>query len=53
MCIRDSFKSGYEEIKLSGKETIDVESGDVLSIRTPGGGGWGIKDTPPEELHNH
>ena len=36
------FKSGYEEIHLSGKETLDVEAGDVLSIRTPGGGGWGI-----------
>lgn len=36
------FKSGYEEIRLSGKETLDVDAGDVLSIRTPGGGGWGI-----------
>ena len=34
-------KGGYEEIHLAGKETLDVEPGDVLSIRTPGGGGWG------------
>ena len=47
------FKSGYEEIKLSGKETIDVEIGDILSIRTPGGGGWGNQDTHSEELHDH
>jgi N-methylhydantoinase B len=35
------FRAGYEEIKLAGKEILDVEAGDVLSIRTPGGGGWG------------
>ena len=34
-------RSGYEEVRLSGKETLDVLAGDVLSIRTPGGGGWG------------
>ena len=39
-------RGGYEEVHLSGKETLDVEPGDVLSIRTPGGGGWG---TPPGE----
>ena len=39
-------RGGYEEVKLSGKEVLDVEPGDVLSIRTPGGGGWG---TPPDE----
>ena len=38
------YRGGYEEIVLSGKEVLDVEPGDVLSIRTPGGGGWG---TPP------
>jgi len=26
---------------LPGKFTRAVEAGDVLSIRTPGGGGWG------------
>ena len=34
-------KGGYEEVILAGKETLDVEPGDVLSLRTPGGGGWG------------
>jgi N-methylhydantoinase B len=34
-------RGGYEEVHLAGKETLDVEPGDVLSIRTPGGGGWG------------
>lgn len=40
------FTGGYEEVKLLGKEVLDVQPGDVLSIRTPGGGGWG---TPEEE----
>ncbi len=34
-------RGGYEEVQLAGKETFDVAAGDVLSIRTPGGGGWG------------
>ena len=34
-------RGGYEEVHLAGKETLDVEAGDVLSLRTPGGGGWG------------
>ena len=38
------FRGGYEEVKLSGKEVLDVEPGDVLSIRTPGGGGWGMPE---------
>ena len=38
-------RGGYEEVKLAGKEVIDVEAGDVLSMHTPGGGGWGA----PEE----
>ncbi len=39
------FRGGVEEVQLAGKETLDVEAGDILSIRTPGGGGWGA----PEE----
>jgi len=42
-------KGGYEEVHLAGKETLDVEAGDILSIRTPGGGGWG---KPPGEGEN-
>ncbi|MEZ0394938.1 MAG: hydantoinase B/oxoprolinase family protein [Anaerolineales bacterium] len=30
-----------EEIPLPGKGTVDLQAGDVLSIRTPGGGGYG------------
>ena len=38
-------RGGYEEVHLAGKETLDVEAGDILSIRTPGGGGWGDPDS--------
>ena len=37
-------RGGYEEVRLAGKETLDVAAGDVLSIRTPGGGGWGTPE---------
>jgi N-methylhydantoinase B len=37
-------RGGYEEVKLAGKKVLDVEAGDILSIRTPGGGGWGAPD---------
>jgi len=30
-----------EEKSLPGKATFTVEAGDVLSVRSPGGGGWG------------
>ncbi len=30
-----------QEVELPGKCEIQVEPGDVLSLRTPGGGGWG------------
>ena len=39
-------RGGYEEVRLAGKEVFDVNAGDILSIRTPGGGGWG---TPGEQ----
>ena len=38
-------RGGYEEVQLAGKEILDVEAGDIISMRTPGGGGWGA----PEE----
>jgi N-methylhydantoinase B len=39
------FKSGVEEVVLPPKITLDVEPGDILSIHTPGGGGWGQAPT--------
>jgi N-methylhydantoinase B len=35
---------GTSEEKLPGKVTFDAEEGDVISIRSPGGGGWGRKE---------
>jgi N-methylhydantoinase B len=32
-----------KEIALPGKGSVDLLAGDVLSIRTPGGGGYGVK----------
>ena len=47
-------RSGYEEIRLAGKETLDVAPGDILSIRTPGGGGWGHPTNSADaERHDH
>jgi N-methylhydantoinase B len=34
-------RGGIEE-RLPGKATFSVASGDVISIRSPGGGGWGV-----------
>ncbi len=34
--------------KLPGKGTYNLEAGDILSIRTPGGGGYGEQETPKE-----
>lgn len=36
-------RNGVEE-RLPGKATFHVEAGDVVSIRSPGGGGWGPPD---------
>ncbi len=37
-------RGGYEEVQLAGKEILDVEAGDILSMRTPGGAGWGAPE---------
>jgi len=34
-----------EEISLPGKGSVELHPGDVLSIRTPGGGGYGVKSS--------
>jgi N-methylhydantoinase B len=35
---------GEREIPLPGKGTVELKAGDVLSIRTPGGGGYGRRN---------
>ncbi|RMF41870.1 MAG: hydantoinase B/oxoprolinase family protein [Anaerolineae bacterium] len=40
-CGENVLLRGKEEIPLPGKGTFEMQAGDVLSIRTPGGGGWG------------
>lgn len=34
-------RQGIEEVRLHAKHTVDVDTGDILRISTPGGGGWG------------
>ncbi|MBI4732304.1 MAG: hydantoinase B/oxoprolinase family protein [Chloroflexi bacterium] len=34
-----------KESSLPGKGSVDLKAGDVLSIRTPGGGGYGVKSS--------
>jgi N-methylhydantoinase B len=34
------------EHPLPGKATFDIVAGDVVSVRSPGGGGWGAPGTP-------
>lgn len=31
-----------EEQELAGKTTLPAQAGDVISVQTPGGGGWGV-----------
>ncbi len=41
---RNVLHSQGDATDLPGKATVQVASGDVLSLRTPGGGGWGPVD---------
>jgi N-methylhydantoinase B len=41
---RNTLVRDGQEQDLPGKVEIQVEAGDVLSLRTPGGGGWGTPD---------
>jgi N-methylhydantoinase B len=36
---------GGEETVVPGKVTLDLEAGTVISVRSPGGGGWGEPET--------
>jgi N-methylhydantoinase B len=40
---------GDQVIKLPGKGSIELEAGDILSIRTPGGGGYEKPEAVPKE----
>ncbi len=33
-----------EAVALADKVTLDLAAGDVVRVRTPGGGGWGSPD---------
>ncbi|MDB9971644.1 hydantoinase B/oxoprolinase family protein [Alphaproteobacteria bacterium] len=39
-------RKGKSIKKLSSSETIDIKPGDIIIIKTPGGGGYGKKATP-------
>ncbi len=39
-------RSGHADTILSAKATLTVEPGDLIEIRTPGGGGWGTAEGP-------
>jgi len=43
MCGRNGLNSEGEYRSILGKAKLDLMAGDVLTIETPGGGGWGIK----------
>lgn len=36
------------ETRLEGKVTFDALAGDIVSVRSPGGGGWGNAGDPPD-----
>jgi N-methylhydantoinase B len=42
-CGENILTRGEKEIPLPGKGMVDLKAGDVLSVRTPGGGGYGKK----------
>ena len=37
-------RPGQAPERLPGKTTLEVQPGDRLLVKTPGGGGWGSKD---------
>ncbi len=45
---RNRLIRGEEEKDLPGKVEIQVEPGDLLSLHTPGGGGWGMPPGSPQ-----
>lgn len=48
---RNTLRRGPAIVELPGKTTFAVETGDVVEIETPGGGGWGAQTSEvPEDL---
>ena len=41
-------RASGEMVKLPGKCAVDARAGDVISIATPGGGGWGRAERKPK-----
>lgn len=41
---RNALLSDGRETPLGGKDATEVKAGDVVSVRSPGGGGWGAPD---------
>lgn len=41
---RNALLSNGRETPLGGKDATEVKAGDVVSVRSPGGGGWGAPD---------
>jgi len=37
----NSLVRGQDQISLAGKGTVELHQGDIISIQTPGGGGYG------------
>jgi N-methylhydantoinase B len=46
---RNSLERDGQIIELRGKTTLELKSGDLLSIETPGGGGWGCANPGERE----
>jgi len=44
---RNVLVQGGQERELPGKVTFEARAGDVVSVRSPGGGGWGTPDASP------
>jgi N-methylhydantoinase B len=45
----NSYVRGESLISLPGKGSFELETGDVLCIHTPGGGGWGTPPSPADQ----
>lgn len=46
---RNSLERNGQLLELKGKTSLDLQLGDILSVETPGGGGWGRGNHAPQE----